>query len=114
MLIARIMHAFFQTLADSAIQGVILGIALAFPLLVMATMNIILGTMATISIGLTTACVIGVIPIAGWKLGVSVFLNLDGLATCDYTLYYVCLLCNDVPLANVAYIDSRYSSGEIG
>ncbi|XP_070577305.1 protein dispatched homolog 1-like isoform X2 [Ptychodera flava] len=78
-----------KTLADSAVQGVILGIALAFPLLVIATMNIVLGGMATLSIGLTTGCVIGVIPLAGWKLGLLESLNLSlivGLAV-DYVVH---------------------------
>ncbi|XP_070577306.1 protein dispatched homolog 1-like [Ptychodera flava] len=78
-----------KTLADSAIKGVILGILLAFPLLTIATSNIILGAMATMSIGLTTGCVIGIIPIAGWKLGLLESLNLSlivGLAV-DYVVH---------------------------
>ncbi|XP_070577309.1 protein dispatched homolog 1-like isoform X2 [Ptychodera flava] len=59
-----------KNLADSAKRSVAIGIAIALPLLVIATQNIITGVMATISIGLTTVCVIGSIPIAGWKYGV--------------------------------------------
>ncbi|XP_002736516.1 protein dispatched homolog 1-like [Saccoglossus kowalevskii] len=78
-----------KTLADSAIKGIIYGIVLAFPVLVIATQNIILGTMATVSIALTTVCVVGVIPMAGWKLGVLESLNLSiivGLAV-DYVVH---------------------------
>ncbi|XP_077990897.1 protein dispatched-like [Glandiceps talaboti] len=78
-----------KTLADSAIQGIILGIALAFPVLVLATQNIIIGSMATVSIGLTTCCVVGIIPMIGWKLGLLESLNLSlivGLAV-DYVVH---------------------------
>ncbi|XP_078001163.1 protein dispatched homolog 1-like [Glandiceps talaboti] len=78
-----------KTLSDSAIKGVVLGISLAFPLLVMTTTNIVLGAMATISIAATTWCVIAVIPMAGWKLGLLESLNLSlivGLAV-DYVVH---------------------------
>ncbi|XP_077977450.1 protein dispatched homolog 1-like [Glandiceps talaboti] len=78
-----------ETLADSAVKGIILGITLAFPVLVIATQNVIIGTMATVSIGLTTVCVIGMIPMLGWKLGLLESLNLSlivGLAV-DYVVH---------------------------
>ena len=59
-----------QSLSSSAVQGVIIGLCLAFPILVIATSNIIVGLMATVTICLITVSVIGVIPLAGWKLGV--------------------------------------------
>lgn len=61
----------FQALADNAIFGIALGVSLALPILTLATQNIIIGFLATLSISCTTVCVIGVIPLAGWKLGVS-------------------------------------------
>lgn len=53
-------------------QGIIIGVTLAFPILTLTTMNVIIGFFATMSICCTTICVIGVIPLAGWKLGVSI------------------------------------------
>ena len=63
----------FQTMADSAIFGIVLGILCALPILILATRNVIIGFFATFSMCCTTVCVIGVIPLAGWKLGVSVY-----------------------------------------
>ena len=50
--------------------GVALGIGLALPVLILATQNFLIGTIATTIIAITCACIIGVIPLAGWKLGV--------------------------------------------
>ena len=61
----------FQTLVDGAFLGIIIGISIAFPILVIATQNIIVGTFAAINILAITVCVLGVIPLAGWKLDVS-------------------------------------------
>lgn len=52
-------------------MGVGIGLACAAPILIIATMNIITGLMATLTIAAVTLCVIGFIPILGWKLGVS-------------------------------------------
>ena len=70
---------FFKTLVENAVLGIALGILIAFPILVIATMNVLTGCFATMNIILITVCVIGVIPLAGWKLDVSYdnfFLNL--------------------------------------
>ncbi|KAJ8303403.1 hypothetical protein KUTeg_019799 [Tegillarca granosa] len=78
-----------KSLANNAILGIAIGVSLAFPILTIATMNIIIGFFATLSICCTTICVIGVIPLAGWKLGVLVSLNmcmLVGLAV-DYVVH---------------------------
>ena len=56
---------------NGARQGIIIGIALAFPVLVLATKNILVGFLATCTIGCITITVLGLIPIAGWKVGVS-------------------------------------------
>lgn len=61
-----------QSLADNAILGILIGVGLAFPILSLSTMNVVIGFLATLSICCTTVCVIGVIPLAGWKLGVRI------------------------------------------
>ena len=66
-----------KELEKNAIVGIAVGISLACPILIIATMNVIVGLLATLSICATTCCVIGVIPTAGWKLGVSQLLKLD-------------------------------------
>ena len=67
-------------------MGIVLGICLAFPVLIIATNNLIVGFIATIVICLITVCVIGVIPLVGWKLGVSNIL-IHQLTCCQ--LYYL-------------------------
>lgn len=62
---------YLQTLANAAIYGVAIGLALALPILILTTQNVIIGVMATLTIGCVTVCVIGMIPMAGWRLGVS-------------------------------------------
>lgn len=64
------MCCYFQRLAWNAITGIIIGLALAFPILTVATMNWIVGLLATLSLCFTTLCVVGFIPMGGWKLGV--------------------------------------------
>ena len=52
-------------------------------------MNWIISLLATLTIGLITCCVVGVIPMAGWKLGVLESLNLTlvvGLSV-DYVVH---------------------------
>jgi hypothetical protein len=61
-----------QSLVSSAVIGMVIGLCLAFPILVVATSNIIVGLMATMTIVIITVSVVGVIPMAGWKLGVSI------------------------------------------
>ncbi len=67
-----------------------MGICLALPVLVLATQNIIIGSLATLVIACITICVIGVIPLVGWKLGVLVSVNLClvvGLSV-DYVVHF--------------------------
>jgi hypothetical protein len=63
----------FQMLAKNAVYGIIIGVSLALPILIIATRNIITGCLATFTMCCSTVCVIGVIPLGGWKLGVSFF-----------------------------------------
>ncbi|KAK2158902.1 hypothetical protein LSH36_162g08051 [Paralvinella palmiformis] len=65
-----------ETLTSSAVLGIVIGLCVALPLLILATSNIILGLMATLSIICVTVGVLAVIPMAGWKLGVLESLNL--------------------------------------
>lgn len=74
---------------NSAISGIGIGIALALVVLTVATTNIIVGLMATITIAMVTGGVLGMIPILGWDLGVFESLNLTlvvGLAV-DYVVH---------------------------
>ena len=57
-------------LSDSAVMGIIIGLSLALPVLVLTTMNIIIGFIAWMVIVMVTVCVLGFIPLLGWKLGV--------------------------------------------
>lgn len=66
------MSVFGKALVDNAIFGILLGVLLALPVLVLSTCNIINGVLATLIIAAITACVIGVIPLMGWSMGVSV------------------------------------------
>ncbi|XP_062611293.1 protein dispatched homolog 3-like isoform X2 [Saccostrea cucullata] len=78
-----------KTLAENALLGILIGVCLAFPILTLSTMNVIIGFLATFSICCTTVCVIGVIPLAGWKLGFMTALNMClvvGLAV-DYVVH---------------------------
>lgn len=76
-------------MVGSAVTGIAIGIGLSCPILIVATHNIIVGLLATVTIGCVTICVIGVMPIAGWKLGLLESLNLVlvvGLAV-DYIVH---------------------------
>ena len=59
-----------QALSQSAVFGVVLGLCIALPVLILATMNLITGLFATLIIGCNTAAAIGVLPLANWKLDV--------------------------------------------
>ncbi|CAH1792544.1 unnamed protein product [Owenia fusiformis] len=65
-----------ESLVTNALTGIMIGISIAFPILVLATMNILVGLCATLNLVCITVCVVGVIPMAGWKLGVLVSMNL--------------------------------------
>lgn len=66
----------FQEMERTAIVGIAIGVSMAFPILCISTMNWIVGSLATLYICCTTICVIGVIPLAGWKLGVCLIILL--------------------------------------
>ncbi|WAR18662.1 DISP1-like protein [Mya arenaria] len=78
-----------QMLAQNAIYGIAIGVSLAFPILVLATGNVVTGFLATLSMCCSTVCVIGVIPLGGWKLGVLVSLNMCMVVglTVDYVVH---------------------------
>lgn len=77
-----------------------IGLTLAFPVLVFTTCNWIIGLLATLTIALITVCVVGLIPMIGWNLGVMESINLtlvvglsvdyavhlaDGYVRCEYS-----------------------------
>lgn len=79
----------FQELTNSAIQGVVMSLLFAFPVLAISTDDLLLGGLATITICCATVSVIGMIPLVGWRLGVLESLNLTlvvGLAI-DYIVH---------------------------
>ena len=62
-----------QELATNAQLGIIIGICIAFVVLVVATMNIITGLFATLLIACVTVSSLGVLPLAGWRIDVGPF-----------------------------------------
>lgn len=78
-----------EMLAKNAVYGIIIGVSLALPILIIATRNIITGFLATFSMCCSTVCVIGVIPLGGWKLGVLESLNMCMVVglTVDYVVH---------------------------
>ncbi|XP_062604597.1 uncharacterized protein LOC134266358 [Saccostrea cucullata] len=78
-----------EMLSDSAIQGIIIGLSLALLVLILTTMNFIIGFLAWIVILLVTVCVVGSIPLQSLKLGMVESINLCmvvGLAV-DYVVH---------------------------
>eukprot|EP01065_Artemidia_motanka_P010786 TRINITY_DN1577_c0_g1_i1.p1 TRINITY_DN1577_c0_g1~~TRINITY_DN1577_c0_g1_i1.p1 ORF type:complete len:1229 (+),score=201.00 TRINITY_DN1577_c0_g1_i1:165-3851(+) len=78
-----------ETLVQTAISGIILGLVLALIVLVLATGNVIVGVLATMTIVLIVIMVLGIIYFAGWKIGVLESLNLTlvvGLSV-DYVVH---------------------------
>ncbi|GFR99143.1 protein dispatched homolog 1-like [Elysia marginata] len=78
-----------EALADSAVQGILIGICLAYVVLAFATMNVIIALMATSIILLVTISVSAFIPILGWEISVIESINLSlvvGLAV-DYVVH---------------------------
>ena len=63
-------------MVTSAVTGICIGIGLALPILILATMNVFVGLLATLTILLITLGVVGFIPICGFKLGVSEQINI--------------------------------------
>lgn len=64
------MH-YIQMLTYNAILGIVIGISIALPVLILATGNVVGGIYATLVIVCITVSVLGVLPLAGWKLDVS-------------------------------------------
>ncbi|XP_021340144.1 protein dispatched homolog 1-like [Mizuhopecten yessoensis] len=78
-----------KTLVDSALRGIAIGICLGFVVLTIATQNVVIGFLATLSIACVTVTIIAIIPMVGWKLGVLESLNLSlvvGLSV-DYVVH---------------------------
>ncbi|XP_069117661.1 protein dispatched homolog 1-like [Argopecten irradians] len=78
-----------KTLVDSALRGIAIGICLAFVVITVATQNIVIGFLATVSIACVTVTIMAIIPMVGWKLGVLESLNLSlvvGLSV-DYVVH---------------------------
>ena len=62
-----------QLLVESALYGLGIGIGLALLILTVTTCNFVVALVATLCIAGITTCVVAVIAMAGWKLGVSFF-----------------------------------------
>lgn len=78
-----------EALSESAVQGILIGIILAYVVLAFATMNVIIALMATAIILLVTISVSAFIPILGWEISVIESINLSlvvGLAV-DYVVH---------------------------
>ncbi|KAK6181586.1 hypothetical protein SNE40_009411 [Patella caerulea] len=74
----NIWHWFYvqRVLYENAIMGISLGLILTTIILLVSIQNIIISLLASFTISMVTICVIGVIPLLGWKLGVLVSLNM--------------------------------------
>lgn len=86
--ITLILHS-LQELLKGARIGIVIGLTLAFPVLVFTTCNWIIALIATLTIASITICVVGLIPLVGWNLGVMESINLTlvvGLAV-DYAVH---------------------------
>lgn len=87
----KLLHfsCFPQVLVKSAVNGIVMGLCLTLPLLIIMTTNWIVALMCCLTISLIIVGVIGIIPLAGWKLGILESLNLTlvvGLAV-DYVVH---------------------------
>ncbi|XP_050405808.2 protein dispatched homolog 3 [Patella vulgata] len=74
----KVWHWFYvqRVLYENAIMGILLGLGLTTIILLISIQNIITSLLASVTIVMVTICVIGVIPLLGWKLGVLVSLNM--------------------------------------
>ena len=66
--------SYLKMLTSSAVVGIVIGLCVALPLLILATSNVIIGLLATLTLCCIIVCVVAMIPIAGWKLGVRTLL----------------------------------------
>ena len=83
------MDVFLQVLSATAVRGILLSLGLAIVTLILITSNWIVGLLCGGIIAAITVGVVGIIPLAGWKLGVLESLNLTlvvGLAV-DYVVH---------------------------
>ena len=83
------MFPFLQVLVRSAVTGIITGLCLTLPLLIIMTTNWIVALLCCMTISFITVGVVGIIPLVGWKLGILESLNLTlvvGLAV-DYVVH---------------------------
>ena len=99
---------------NNAITGIIIGLACSLAVLTIATTNVIIGALATLTIAMVTCAVLAVISAVGWNLGVLESLNLAlivGLAV-DYVVHmaegYVALKDED----RVTRV--KYTLGHVG
>ena len=82
-------HCIFKILIKNAIQAIVVGLFLALIVLVIATTNVIVGILATLTIAMITCSVLATITLLGWKLGVLESLNMTlvvGLSV-DYVVH---------------------------
>jgi multidrug efflux pump subunit AcrB len=80
---------FFKILIKNAVQGIVVGLLLAMVVLIIATTNVIVGTLATLTIAMITCSVLATITLLGWELGVLESLNMTlvvGLSV-DYVVH---------------------------
>eukprot|EP00930_Biecheleria_cincta_P102937 TRINITY_DN9479_c0_g4_i1.p1 TRINITY_DN9479_c0_g4~~TRINITY_DN9479_c0_g4_i1.p1 ORF type:complete len:1108 (+),score=159.52 TRINITY_DN9479_c0_g4_i1:3-3326(+) len=76
-------------LMSEMVQGLAVSVAVALVVLVLVTGNIITGSIAAFTIALIVVCVLGMVPVMGWELGVSQVIGLimvPGLSV-DFTAH---------------------------
>lgn len=74
---------------NNAVTGIIIGLVCSLVVLTIATTNVIIGAMATLTIAMVTCGVLAMISVVGWSLGLLESLNLTlivGLAV-DYVVH---------------------------
>ncbi|XP_064621245.1 protein dispatched homolog 1-like [Lineus longissimus] len=78
-----------QDIMHHAFTGLGIGTAISFVTVLMGTRNIIVSLLSLLTLGSIVICIVGIIPLAGWKLGILEGLNMCfvvGLAV-DYTVH---------------------------
>ena len=77
MFSGRFAYFFIQeAMVSEAFQGLAISLSLAFVVLVLATGNIVVGSLATLTICSVVASVVGMMVMMGWKLGILENINL--------------------------------------
>ena len=59
-----------QTLVKYGLEGLGISLGIALPVLILSSMNVYIGLIATLVIGLIITCAIGLLPLTGHHLGV--------------------------------------------